>query len=188
MMLISRNPNKFISKDRPYVLYDDGYYKIFRNGKEITYEIEIIYRYKINKQNNLPSKLREQERLIVQDIPQDLPAVYADPQLIRQVIINLLENAIKYSSVSTAITLSIIHKTTQKVQVSVIDEGSGIPEEQKKRIFAGHFRLKRDSNADGYGIGLALCQEIINAHYGQIWVDDNVHQGSCFRFTLPVYR
>jgi two-component system clock-associated histidine kinase SasA len=138
--------------------------------------------------NNLPLKLREQERLIIQDIPQDLPFVYADPQLIRQVIINLLENAIKYSSASTPITLSIIHKTTQKVQVSIIDQGSGIPDEQKKRIFEGHFRLQRDSNADGYGIGLALCQEIINAHYGQIWVDDNGNQGSCFRFTLPVYR
>ena len=138
--------------------------------------------------NNLPPKLKEQERSIIQEIPQDLPPVYADPQLIRQVIINLLENAIKYSSASAPITLSIIHKTTQKVQISIIDEGSGIPNEQKKRIFEGHFRLPRDSKAEGYGIGLTLCQEIVNAHYGQIWVDDNGNQGSCFRFTLPVYR
>ena len=138
--------------------------------------------------NNLPPKLKEQERSIIQEIPQDLPPVYADPQLIRQVIINLLENAIKYSSASAPITLSIIHKTTQKVQISIIDEGSGIPNEQKKRIFEGHFRLPRDSKAEGYGIGLTLCQEIVNAHYGQIWVDDNGKQGSCFRFTLPVYR
>ena len=138
--------------------------------------------------SNLPSKLRQKEGSIIQEIPQDLPAVYADPQLVKQVIINLLENAIKYSPRKSPIILSIIHKTTQKVQVSVIDEGSGIPDKQKNRIFEEHFRLQRDSNTDGYGIGLALCREIINAHYGQIWVDDNGNQGSCFRFTLPVYR
>jgi two-component system clock-associated histidine kinase SasA len=138
--------------------------------------------------NNLPSTLKEQERSIIQEIPRDLPAVYADAQLIRQVIINLLDNAIKYSPNSSNIILSIIHKTTQKVQVSVIDKGSGIPDELKKRIFEGRFRLQRDSKAEGYGIGLALCQEIINAHYGEIWVDNNGSKGSCFRFTLPVYR
>ncbi len=138
--------------------------------------------------NNLPSELKEQERSILQDIPQDLPEVYADSQLIRQVIINLLENAIKYSPISAPIILSIIHKTTPKVQISIIDEGSGIPDKQKKSIFQGGFRLQRDSNAEGYGIGLAFCQQIINAHYGQIWVDDNGNQGSCFRLTLPVYR
>ncbi len=136
----------------------------------------------------LPSKLKKQEPIIIKDIPQNLPSVYADSQLIRQVIVNLLENAIKYSPSSTPITISIIHKTTQKIQVSIIDEGSGIPDANKKSIFQEHFRLPRDSKADGYGIGLALCQEIINAHYGQIWVDDNANQGSCFRFTLPVYR
>ena len=163
-------------------------------SKDVNYQLNIIP-VKVNLPqlcediiNNLPSKLKEKKRAIISEIPQDLPAVYADPQLIRQVIINLLENAIKYSPESAPIVLSIIHKTTQKVQVSIIDEGSGIPESQKKLIFKGRFRLQRDNNAEGYGIGLSLCQEIINAHYGQIWVDDNSHQGSCFRFTLPVYR
>lgn len=138
--------------------------------------------------NNIQPKLLEKNQHIIKEIPQDLPPVYADPKLIKQVIINLLENAIKYSPENQPITLSIIHKTTQKVQVSVIDLGSGIPEMEKEKIFEGHFRLKRDRNEDGYGIGLTLCRQIINAHYGQIWVDNNGNQGSCFRFTLPVYR
>lgn len=138
--------------------------------------------------NDLHNKLAEKKQYIIKEIPQDLPSVYADPKLIRQVIINLLENAIKYSPENEPITLSIIHKTTQKVQISVIDLGSGIPEAKKNKIFEGHFRLKRDRQEDGYGIGLSLCRQIINAHYGQIWVDNNGNQGSCFRFTLPVYR
>jgi len=138
--------------------------------------------------NNLQNKLSEKRQYIIKEIPQDLPSVYADPKLIRQVIINLLENAIKYSPENVPITLSIIHKTTQKVQVSVIDLGPGIPTAKKQKIFEGHFRLKRDRNEEGYGIGLSLCRQIINAHYGQIWVDNNGNQGSCFRFTLPVYR
>ena len=163
-------------------------------SQDINYQLNIVP-IKVNLAqlcedtiNNLPSKLREQERSIIADIPQDLPAVYADPQLIRQVIINLLENAIKYSPISSTVILSIIHKTTQKVQVSIIDKGSGIPDKLKKRIFEEHFRLQRDSEAEGYGMGLAFCQEIINAHYGKIWVNDNSNQGSCFHFTLPVYR
>lgn len=138
--------------------------------------------------DNIHYKLNEKSQQFEQDIPQDLPAVYADEQLIRQVIINLLENAIKYTPKKGKITISIIHKTTQKVQISIIDTGSGIPDEKKDKIFEGNFRLERDKITEGYGIGLALCRQIVNAHYGHIWVDNNGNQGSCFRFTLPVYR
>lgn len=137
---------------------------------------------------DLYPKLREKNQHLIKEIPQDLPFIYADENLIRQVLINLLENAIKYSPHSAPIILSIIHKTSQKIQVSIIDKGSGIPNTKKERIFEDHFRLKRDQQEDGYGIGLTLCRRVINAHYGQIWVDDNGNQGSCFRFTLPVYN
>jgi two-component system clock-associated histidine kinase SasA len=137
---------------------------------------------------DLYPKLREKNQHLIKEIPQDLPFIYADENLIRQVLINLLENAIKYSPYSAPIILSIIHKTSQKIQVSIIDEGSGIPDTEKEHIFKDHFRLKRDEQQDGYGMGLTLCRRVINAHYGQIWVDDNGNQGSCFRFTLPVYN
>lgn len=126
--------------------------------------------------------------ILVTDIPQDVPRVYADEELIRQVIVNLLDNAIKYTPSGGKITVSILHRTTQKVQISVCDTGPGIPEEKRERIFEGHFRLKRDQEKEGYGLGLSLCRKIIRAHYGQIWVDSILNQGSCFQFTLPVYR
>ena len=80
----------------------------------------------------------------------------------------------------------MLHRTTQKVQVSVSDTGPGIPEATKETIFEGHFRLKRDENQEGYGLVLCLCRKIIRAHYGQIWVDSVPNEGSCFHFTLPV--
>lgn len=122
------------------------------------------------------------------DIPSDLPAVYADAERVRQVIVNILDNAIKYTPEHGEISVSILHRTTQQVQVSIGDNGPGIPTESRKRIFEDHVRLQRDEAQEGYGIGLSLCQRIVRAHYGQIWVDSLPHQGSCFHFTLPVYR
>lgn len=124
---------------------------------------------------------------IESDIPNDLPLVYGDRERVLQVLINLLDNAIKYTPPGGTIRVSCLHRTTQKVQVSVCDTGLGIPEENYERIFEESFRLERDEAKDGYGIGLALCQRIIRAHYGQIWVDSAPNGGSCFHFTLPVY-
>jgi two-component system, OmpR family, clock-associated histidine kinase SasA len=124
---------------------------------------------------------------IEKDIPKDLPPVYADPERIRQVMVNLLDNAIKYTPEGGTISISGFHRTTQKVQFSISDNGPGIPFENRDRIFENHFRLERDEAKDGYGIGLCLCQRIIRAHYGQIWVDSAPKSGACFHFTLPVY-
>jgi two-component system clock-associated histidine kinase SasA len=124
---------------------------------------------------------------VEKDIPKDLPPVYADPERIRQVLINLLDNAIKYTPAGGTITVAGLHRTTQKVQYSIGDTGPGIPEENRDRIFENHFRLERDESKEGYGIGLCLCQRIIRAHYGQIWVDSSPSNGAWFHFTLPVY-
>ena len=141
--------------------------------------------------HNILTQMEEQFQLKSQqvetDIPQDLPHVYADEDLVRQVIINLLDNAIKYTPKGGKIQLSILHRTTQKIQVTIWDNGPGIPEENRDRIFEDHFRLKRDEAIDGYGLGLSLCQKIVRAHYGRIWVD-TAPKGGCFHFTLPVYR
>ena len=135
----------------------------------------------------LSDRYISKSQTIETDIPQDLPLVYADPARIRQAIINLLDNAIKYTPVGGIISLSGLHRTTQKVEFSIGDSGPGIPEENRDRIFEHLFRLQRDQNVDGYGIGLCLCQRIIRAHYGQIWVDSSPQGGAWFHFTLPVY-
>lgn len=133
-------------------------------------------------------RFKENSLKFHRDIPNDLPLVYADGERIRQVVVNLLDNAVKYTPQEGKIELSILHRTTQKVQVSIIDNGPGIPEENKKHIFEDRFRLQRDAKKDGYGIGLGLCKRLIRAHFGQIWVDSSPERGSAFHFTLPVYR
>ncbi len=143
----------------------------------------------LNVLDNFGERLAGKSISLETDIPSDLPQVYIDPERIRQVLINLLDNAIKYTSDGGKIELSALHRTTQKVQVSLCDNGLGIPEDNRKHIFETHFRLKRDQQTqEGYGIGLSLCQSIVRAHYGQIWVDSVPGQGSSFHFTLPVYR
>ncbi|WP_339381482.1 histidine kinase [Brasilonema bromeliae] len=121
------------------------------------------------------------------DIPKDLPNVYADPERIRQVLINLLDNAIKYTPEGGDISVCGLHRTSQKIQFSISDTGPGIPEDNRDRIFENHYRLERDQGKEGYGIGLCLCQRIVLAHYGQIWVETAPHGGAWFHFTLPVY-
>lgn len=137
---------------------------------------------------DLSDRIQAKQQNIETDIPSDLPIVYADSERVRQVLVNILDNAIKYTPDAGKIQVAILHRTTQKVQVSICDTGPGIPLENRDRIFEDHYRLQRDEAQEGYGIGLSLCQRIVRAHYGQIWVDSATNQGSCFHFTLPVFR
>ena len=132
-------------------------------------------------------KFKQKSMKFVEDLPQDLPLVYADADLIRQLIANLLDNAIKYTPESGKISLSVLHRTNQKVQVSICDTGPGIPAAKREKIFEDSFRLERDLAEEGYGLGLAMCHQIVSAHYGQIWVD-SPESGSCFHFTLLVHK
>ena len=138
--------------------------------------------------DSFESKLDHKKQTIDADIPQDLPTVYADSDQVQRVLTNLIDNAIKYTPANGRLGISALHRTTEKVQVSVRDTGPGVPKDKQQSIFEKNFRLKRDQEEDGYGLGLALCQQIIRAHYGQIWVDSKRGEGSCFHFTLPVYR
>ncbi len=138
--------------------------------------------------DSFQSKLEQKKQTIDIDIPRDLPAVYADPDQVQRVLTNLIDNAIKYTPANSQIAIIALHRTTEEVQISIRDTGPGIPKDKQKSIFEESFRLKRDQLEDGYGLGLALCQQIVRAHYGQIWVDSKRGEGSCFHFTLPVYR
>ena len=103
-------------------------------------------------------------------------------------IVNLLDNAIKYTPDRGHIQISALHRTAQTIQVSIADNGLGIPTEQQKLIFKDRHRLDRDLSESGYGIGLAVCQQIVRAHYGQIWVESAAGKGSVFNFTLLVHQ
>jgi two-component system, OmpR family, clock-associated histidine kinase SasA len=130
--------------------------------------------------------LEKKQQEIATDIPQDLPLVYADLERIRQVMINLLDNASKYSASGSKIKVVALHRTSQKIQISVMDNGIGVPASDCDLIFQKYYRMQQHESEEGYGLGLPLCKSIIRAHFGQIWVESSGH-GSSFHFTLPVY-
>ncbi|MEM6500637.1 MAG: histidine kinase [Cyanobacteria bacterium P01_C01_bin.89] len=121
------------------------------------------------------------------DIPQDLPPIHGDRDRLSQVVLNLLDNAIKYTPKEGKINFSLLHRTSYKIQGSICDTGPGIPESAHESIFQEGVRLDPENNS-GYGIGLAVCRQLIRAHHGKIWVSSRLNEGSCFHFTLPVYR
>jgi two-component system, OmpR family, clock-associated histidine kinase SasA len=136
----------------------------------------------------LEGQLKAKSQKITTDIPQDLPLIHGDPDKLKQVLVNLLDNAIKYTPDRGRIQISTLHRTAQTIQVSVADNGLGIPKENHQRIFDDRHRLDRDLSQSGYGIGLSVCQQIVRAHYGQIWVESAPGKGSVFNFTLLVHR
>ncbi len=116
----------------------------------------------------------------------DLPEIYADYNQMKQVMINLLENAAAYSEEGTRITVTS-RTVDGMVEVSVSDQGVGIPPEDLKKIFDKFYRGRQSrQKPGGTGLGLAVCQAIIQAHGGQIWAESKTGQGSTFHFRLPV--
>ena len=125
---------------------------------------------------------------LVTDIPADLPDVYADQRRMRQVLLNLLENALKYTPEGGRVSLTLLHRTSQWVQMSVCDSGPGIPPEEQERIFLDRVRLPQTSGTtSGFGVGLAVCRRIADVHGGRIWVVSEPGEGACFHLTVPVW-
>lgn len=126
-----------------------------------------------------------QGREVTVDIADDLPLVRLDYVEISQVLVNLIENAVKYSPSGQPIDIVVRHYA-EEIEVSIADRGGGIPAGQEREIFSPFSRLGNGSGASGTGIGLAICKGIIEAHGGRIRVSRRADGGSVFRFTLPV--
>ncbi len=120
-------------------------------------------------------------------LPEELPAVLADYDKIQQVLVNLIENAIKYSPRGGTITIEA-SPNSNEVVVSVSDQGIGIPEGERQRVFDRFSRLdsRYVRERQGAGLGLYICKAIVEAHGGRIWVEAVPGgTGSRFNFTLP---
>lgn len=119
------------------------------------------------------------------EIPSGLPDIYADEDMIRRVLINLLENAIKFTPVRGEIFLGsrLDHDC---VEMYVRDSGPGISHEDQERIFEKFTRLRVKDGPKGLGLGLAYCRLAVVGHGGRIWVESEGGSGSNFKFTIPV--
>jgi K+-sensing histidine kinase KdpD len=118
-------------------------------------------------------------------MPEDLPLLYIDADTIERVIINLLDNAIKYSPDGSSVTISTT-AIGSEVHIRVKDSGPGIPGEAQATIFDKFSRVKQQNMPSGIGLGLAFCKLAVEGHGGRIWVKNNDEGGSTFTFALPV--
>jgi two-component system phosphate regulon sensor histidine kinase PhoR len=115
--------------------------------------------------------------------------VYGDRQYLEQVLINILDNAIKYGHESGRIIISATERDQREVEISVKDDGIGIPKEDLLRVFERFYRVDkgRSHELGGTGLGLSIVKHIVQAHGGRVWVESHVGEGSTFYFTLPLH-
>lgn len=126
----------------------------------------------------------KEHRLTIDD-EQEIPKLEIDVDMIRRVVINLVENAVKYTPSGGNISITL-EKIGDKVQFGVNDTGAGIAPEDQLKIFDKFARTERTGRSKGLGLGLAFCRLAVEAHGGEIWVDSKPGKGSTFFFTLPV--
>jgi PAS domain S-box-containing protein len=123
---------------------------------------------------------------LVVSVPDDLPQVQADDERLRQIVLNIMINASKFTPESGTITLRAFAQDGNLV-VEVQDTGTGISEEDQKELFQPYRTRSADpDNLSGLGIGLALCKYLVELHGGKIWVKSQLGKGSTFSFSIPL--
>jgi two-component system, OmpR family, sensor histidine kinase KdpD len=125
-------------------------------------------------------------RPIRTDIPRDMPLVQIDGMLIEQALVNLLENAIKYTPSASPIEIHA-RLDGENATVEVADRGPGLAEDERHRVFDKFYRGSAAVKGQrGVGLGLAICRAIIEAHGGRIWEENRPDGGARFNFTIPL--
>jgi two-component system sensor histidine kinase KdpD len=128
---------------------------------------------------------RTSARPIRIDIPAELPFIYVDFGLIVQTLVNVLDNALKYSPADSPIEIKA-RQVAYEVHIEVADRGAGIPPQDLSHIFDKFYRTQRPDNVAGTGLGLSICKGIIEAHGGRIVAENRPGGGTIIRLILPV--
>jgi len=130
----------------------------------------------------------ESKNLVISvDISLENPEILADEDMIRRVLINLIENAVKFTPSKKEVKISA-EKDDGFIRIKVQDAGPGILAEDQERIFNKFVRINMAEGSQGLGLGLAFCRLAVLGHGGQIWVESDVGSGSKFCFTLPTAK
>jgi two-component system phosphate regulon sensor histidine kinase PhoR len=134
----------------------------------------------------LQTRANERGTKIINEIPEGL-AGRADPDRLEQVVVNLVENAVKYGRAKGRVVVRG-RAVNGHVELCVADDGPGIPPEARERVFERFYRVDkaRSRDAGGTGLGLAIVKHIVQSHGGKVWVESEPGQGAQFYFTLPV--
>jgi len=136
--------------------------------------------------NVLGKSARDKSLSIKLDIPADFPKVLGDHKRLLQVLLNLLDNAVKYTPENGSIIVSAA-SNRETAQIDISDTGIGISERDLPRIFERFYRVDkaRSRELGGTGLGLSIVKHIVQAHNGQVWVKSTLGRGSTFSFTIP---
>ncbi len=128
-----------------------------------------------------------EKREVVFDIPPSFPLIHVDPVLMEQVLANVLDNALKYTSDGGRVTLMAVHKDNDAI-IRISDDGIGIPPEARNAVFDIFYRARaKDTQIAGTGLGLSICRGIIEAHGGRIVAKDGPKsKGTTIEITLPL--
>jgi signal transduction histidine kinase len=121
---------------------------------------------------------------VTSQIPGDIPEIWVDVDMIRRVLINLLENAVKYTPPDSNISVGA-EQQNDRILIWVQDDGPGIPPAERERIFDKFTRLHPKEGPKGLGLGLAFCRLAVEKHGGRIWVEESEAGGARFKLTLP---
>jgi len=131
------------------------------------------------------SPFAHRHRVVVK-VPEDLPKIHVDVLRLNGVLVNLIQNATKYSDEGTPITINAVQQD-DSILFSVEDRGIGIPGDSLNRIFNMFYRGETgERRSSGTGLGLAVCKAVIEAHRGTIWAESELGNGSVFNFTVPI--
>jgi PAS domain S-box-containing protein len=122
---------------------------------------------------------------ILATLPKELPRIWVDEDMARRILINLMENSVKFTPPDGKLEVGARHED-EWVHFWVKDNGPGIPATEQERIFDKFTRLSGSSKSSGLGIGLAFCRLAVVGHGGKIWVESEPGQGSTFHFTFPI--
>jgi two-component system sensor histidine kinase KdpD len=126
------------------------------------------------------------------DVEKELPGVRVDERAVSEVVYTLVENAAKYSAKGSTIRITARRSGEELIEMSVDDEGPGIPNDLRERVFDKFFRATRDGDVtthkpSGTGMGLAIAKGIVEAHEGRIWIESGTGgKGTRVLFTLPI--
>ena len=133
---------------------------------------------------NYEKELAKKDISLKKDIRADIGAIWADRDKITEVVINLLNNAIKYTPAGGEVGIKLIGKEENELYFEISDTGPGIPEEYKEKIFDKFERILSEKQ-EGTGLGLPIAKDIVELHKGRIWVESEPGHGSRFIFTIP---
>ncbi len=164
-------------------LLDLGRLEAGFDSRRESVQLESIVTYSLGLFDPL---IKEKNLQLTQEVQDELPALRANPIRIRQMIDNLLGNAIKYTPVGGKVWVTVRSEDRQVI-FEAKDTGPGIPREEQQRIFEKFYRASNVSGTKGSGLGLSIVKSIVDSYHGRVWVESNINEGATFIVVLPAY-